>query len=137
MNKKSANAVLDRLQQALGVSSDSDLCKAIDVNRATLGNWRNRDSVPYSLCVNLSDKLFLSLDWLLTGRGGMYKEISINEPGNAGYKVHPSMSPGKLAELAEGLSEDQRMVVAAIIEDKKRLNELEAIVMDLQSKIKK
>jgi len=137
VNKKSANAVLDRLQQALGASSDSDLCRIINLNRATLGNWRIRDSVPYSLCVNLSEDFSLSLEWLLTGKGKMRQSESIEETGNAGYKVHPSLSPGKLAELAEGLSEDQRMVVAAIIEDKKRLNELEAIVMNLQSKIKK
>jgi hypothetical protein len=73
MNKKSASEVIDRILTALKFNNDSELCRQLKINRATLGNWRIRDSVPYSLCVNIAEEKNISLDWLLTGEGEMLK----------------------------------------------------------------
>lgn len=73
MSKKSANAVIDRMQDALRLSSDSQLCRELKISRSTLGTWRQRDSVPYALCVNIAEEKNISLDWLLTGEGSMLK----------------------------------------------------------------
>ena len=71
MHKKSATDVLDRLQSVLGAKSDSEICRMLDISRATIGSWRSRDSVPYSLCVNIAEDKDISLDWLLMGKGDM------------------------------------------------------------------
>jgi hypothetical protein len=129
MNKLSANAVLDRLQQATGVKSDSALSRALDINRATLGNWRNRDSVPYSICVNFALEHGVSLNWLLAGQGRMaFDETGQSLEGLDADRV-------KLIELFEGLSADQRQEALQLISEKKRLNDLEKAVQDLRQKI--
>lgn len=69
MNKKAVDAVLLRLMSLFNVDNDSELARALNVNRQTLASWRKRDSVPYSICVNLSEERGISLDWLLTGKG--------------------------------------------------------------------
>ncbi len=69
----SANDVLDRLQNALNVDSDTDLAVEMKVKRPTLGSWRQRDSIPYAECINIAEQEGLSLDWVFTGEGEMHK----------------------------------------------------------------
>jgi hypothetical protein len=122
MNKKSAATVLDRLQQALSVESDSELSRKIGINRATLGNWRNRNSIPYSLCINICEKENLSIDWLLTGEGEMFRQKSI-------------ASDNKIISLMlECLNEHQKLEVFYMIKEKMRLNELEFSIKKLLNK---
>lgn len=68
---RSAGAVLDRIQQALGLKSDGEVSRALGIGRSTVGGWRAQDRRPYELCVDLAMKHGLSLDWLLLGRGPM------------------------------------------------------------------
>ncbi len=82
MTKKSANDVIDRLKTALQLDSDSELCRYLDLNRAALGNWRSRDSVPYTLCVNIAEEHKIDLNWLLTGEGTMLKGGANDENGS-------------------------------------------------------
>ncbi len=120
MNKKSAANVLDRLQQALNVESDSELSKAIGVNRATLGNWRNRNSVPYSICINICESENLSIDWLLTGEGETSRQKSITSDNEIDKEM--------IASMLEDLNQDQKREVLSVIKEKMRLNELEALI---------
>jgi hypothetical protein len=129
MNNLSANSVLDRLQKALGVKSDSALSRVLGVNRATLGNWRTRDSVPYSICVNYSIDNGISLNWLLAGRGDMLFNISVQSTETL------SSDRVRLTKLFDALSAEQQQEALQLIADKKRLNDLEKAVQDLQYKI--
>jgi len=128
MNNFSADAVLDRLQQAANVSSDSALSRALGVNRATLGNWRNRNSVPYSICVEFAIKHEISLNWLLAGDGNM--SVDNRMPLATAASEHADIS-----RLFSALSIDQQQGVLQALIDKKRINDLEAAVRDLQQKI--
>lgn len=129
MNKFSADSVLDRLQQAAGVKSDSALSRMLGINRATLGNWRSRDSVPYSICVDFSVKNRISLNWLLAGQGNMFLY------GSGQSAEVPSSDHIRLIELFDALSPDQQQEALQLIAEKKRLNDLEKAVQDLQQKI--
>jgi len=129
MNNLSADAVLDRLQQAAGVKSDSALSRTLCINRATLGNWRNRNSVPYSICVDFSVKNGISLNWLLAGQGSMF----FNGIGHVTETL--SSDRARLIELFDVLSADQQKEALQLIAEKKRLNDLEKAVQDLQQKI--
>lgn len=129
MNNLTAESVLDRLQKALGVKSDSALSRLLGVNRATLGNWRTRDSVPYSICVNFSIENSISLNWLLAGQGNML----FNVYGQSAEAL--SADHARLIELFDALSEKQQEVALQLISEKKQLNDLEKAVEDLRDKI--
>jgi transcriptional regulator with XRE-family HTH domain len=124
MNKKSADAVLARIRLALGVDNDSELCRQTGVNRQTLSNWKSRNSVPYSLCVELAEEHSISLDWLLTGEGVMHKGEYINEVRESSG---PELTPRQKAVLGlfDALPDDKQREILSALEDKKRIQELE------------
>lgn len=74
---KTADHVIGRLKEALGISGDSALAAKIGVARSTLANWRRRNSVPYEKCVEVALKERLNLDWVLTGEGPPKKEMFV------------------------------------------------------------
>ena len=71
-----ATHVLDRLQKVFNVTTDTALASKMGLKRATLGAWRTRNSMPYAECISVAKSRNVSLDWLLTGEGEMYKSAS-------------------------------------------------------------
>lgn len=127
MGKKSAADVLDRLQIALGVTNDSQLCERTGTNRQTMGNWRSRSSVPYSLCVDIAEEYGVSLDWLLTGTGSIHRageEISLGEAGK-GSREKAFLS------VFRALGEDDQRDVQRVAEERKRVRDIEQRVAEL------
>jgi transcriptional regulator with XRE-family HTH domain len=134
MNTFSAAAVLDRLQLAAGVASDSALSRVLGVNRATLGNWRNRDSVPYSICVEYAVEQGLSLDWLLTGQAPLQRNEA---KGLEERQRQLDETQLDLLQLFTALGPDQQKQVLQGLREKKRINDLELAVTVLQQRINK
>lgn len=120
---------MDRLHEIFGVKNDNQLGDALQVNRSTLGNWRSRDSVPYTICVDVALERGVSLDWLLTGEGAMYRENIGNAPAES------ADSPREQAMLAlwRELDEEAQRDVQRHAEEKKRLTTLEQRVAELEA----
>ncbi|MEX5628994.1 helix-turn-helix domain-containing protein [Pseudomonas marginalis] len=127
MQKKSLDAVLERLMTVFSVDSDSELARKLDVNRQTLGSWRSRQSIPYSLCVNVSEAEGVSLDWLLTGEGAMQRGTS------AKPATSPPNSPQEEAILAlfRSLEETDRREIQSAAQEKKRIRDIEQRLEEL------
>ncbi|WP_339497100.1 helix-turn-helix domain-containing protein [Pseudomonas sp. EA_15y_Pfl1_P101] len=127
MQKKSLDAVLKRLMTVFAVDSDSELARKLDVNRQTLGSWRSRQSIPYALCVNVSEAEGVSLDWLLTGEGEMSRGGSVTPT------AAPVTSPQEDAILAlfRSLEETDRREIQSAAEEKKRIRDIEQRLKDL------
>lgn len=127
MQKKSLDAVLERLMTVFAVDSDSELARKLDVNRQTLGSWRSRQSIPYALCVNVSEAEGVSLDWLLTGEGEMLRG------GSIAPTALPVTSPQEDAILAlfRSLEETDRREIQSAAEEKKRIRDIEQRLKDL------
>jgi hypothetical protein len=139
LGNKSASSVLDRLHLVYGVKNDNQLGEALQANRSTLGNWRARDSVPYTICVSAAEDRGISLDWLLTGAGAMLR----GETGEAGgfeNVASSDLAPQEKALLSvyQGLAESdqhellraaQQLRQAAALRDE--LRELQAVVASL------
>lgn len=67
MNTFSSQEVIERLKNALSISTDTELANVLGVTKATVSNWRSRNSFDVRL---LHAKCsHLNLDWVLTGRG--------------------------------------------------------------------
>ena len=131
MSKLSASAVLDRLLAVYGVKNDNQLSDQLGIKRSTVGNWRSRDSVPYSLCVRAAFDQGASLDWLITGEGNMRRsggESEVSEAA-AAYNTREQALLGLFRELGE---DDQREIQHAA-EEKKRLKRLEQRIAELEA----
>lgn len=130
MNKKAVDAVLLRLMSLFDVDNDSELARALNVNRQTLASWRKRDSVPYSICINIAEERGISLDWLLTGKGE--DELLKVEPATQSF----SQADLKMLELLNQLDPEVRRDLMRGAEEKQRVIEMEKQLQELSSKLK-
>jgi hypothetical protein len=76
MANLSAGAVIDRLKQALEISTDIALGEHFGHATSTVSGWRSREKVPYEECVILAKRKGISLDWLLLGLGEQQGETT-------------------------------------------------------------
>ncbi|MGC5292015.1 helix-turn-helix domain-containing protein [Klebsiella pneumoniae] len=129
MNKKDVDDVLMRLMALLDVKNDSELARALRVNRQTLASWRKRDSVPYSICITLSEEKGFSLDWLLTGRGSPV----MNDVSHEAIVI--SEEERNLLNAMNQLDPEVRKDLLRSAEEKQRLIELEKKVRELSSEL--
>jgi len=127
MHKKSLDAVLERLMMVFSVDSDSELARRLDVNRQTLGSWRSRQTIPYALCVSVSESEGISLDWLLTGEGAMFREQGVSPGGTRA--VNPQEEA--MLELFRSLGDAGKREIQSAAEEKKRLMDVEQRLKDL------
>lgn len=103
------------------MANDSQLCEATGTNRQTMGNWRSRNSVPYTLCVSVAEERGVSLDWLLTGEGAMLR-------GEAGAVPEVSASNPQeeaILTLFRSLEESDKREIQSAAEEKKRIRDIE------------
>lgn len=87
MKTFSSKEVIERLKIALNLSSDNALAETLGVSKATLSNWKSRNSIDIPLLFSKCEHL--SIDWLLTGNGVMLKPTT-QEPQ---LKVKPIHQP--------------------------------------------
>ena len=129
---ETAGAILDRIQQALGLASDGEIARSLGIQRSTVGGWRARDTRPYSLCVELATKHGLSLDWLLSGQGDPLRDAR-TEP----TPTEPALSREEEAVLGlyRALDEDARREVCTVAEEKKRLRDVERQLQELRAEV--
>ncbi|HBV4911586.1 TPA: helix-turn-helix domain-containing protein [Serratia marcescens] len=131
MNKKAVDAVLLRLMSLFQVDNDSELARALNVNRQTLASWRKRDSVPYSICVNLAEERGVSLDWLLAGKG----DDTSKEAEPAAQNL--SQADLKMLELLNQLDPEVRRDLMRGAEEKQRVIEMERQLKELSAKLER
>nr|WP_286946230.1 helix-turn-helix domain-containing protein [Pseudomonas sp. UBA6718] len=131
LGNKSAASVLDRLHQVFGVKNDNQLGEVLQVNRSTLGNWRSRDSVPYTLCVDVAADRGISLDWLLTGAGPMHR----GGVGQAEQGAAENLREQALLALWRELDEDAQREIQRSAQEKKRLSDIETQLKELAAAV--
>ncbi|MBK3431961.1 helix-turn-helix domain-containing protein [Pseudomonas fluorescens] len=115
------------MMTVFAVDSDSELARKLDVNRQTLGSWRSRQSIPYALCVNVSEIEGVSLDWLLTGEGTMVRGAA--SAASQGAVTSPQEEA--ILALFRSLEETDRREIQSAAEEKKRIRDIEQRLMDL------
>lgn len=67
MKTFSSDDILNRLKTALSVGTDKELADFLGIKKATLSNWRNRNSIDLPLVFSVCEQV--NIDWLITGRG--------------------------------------------------------------------
>ena len=107
-------SVLARLKLLTATESDAELSRALSISPQTLSSWKVRDSVPYSLCIDVARRYACSLDWLLLGEPERHRP----RPDEDGWERD------MLARLRT-LSLADRQAVLLLVEDKQRIQQLE------------
>ncbi|EJD6368836.1 helix-turn-helix domain-containing protein [Providencia huaxiensis] len=131
MSKKEIEIIIDRLKSVFNVTTDSALCRALDVSPQTLSSWKLRDSIPYAICVDISIKQNVSLDWLLLGRGER-----ANEACNEIVTSAVSNSDLTLIELLGQLDPEVKKDILRRAEEKQQMinmqKELDKLALELE-----
>lgn len=107
-------AVLTRLKLLTGAQSDAELSRKLSISPQTLSSWKVRDSIPYSLCVDIARQHACSLDWLLLGEA----EQSPADQDEADWEYD-------MLERLRTLSPTDRQAILLVIKDKQRIQQLE------------
>lgn len=118
--------VIGRIKKALKIKNDYEFAERINMKPTTFNSRKKANSLPFDEIIALANTEKLDFNWLLTGEGEMLRGKPI---------ATVDMKAAKMAELLEGLNEDQQREIFTVIEEKKRLNELEEIVFQLQKKV--
>lgn len=75
-----ADDIIRRMRQVYDVKHDTELALALGLSKAAPSNWRQRNSPPYEVCVDIARNKGISLDWLIFGVGDMRLGVRGTEP---------------------------------------------------------
>lgn len=78
--------VIERMRWAGKLKNDSAVARVVGVTPQALSSCKKRGEMPSDLVLKFSNIFSLSLDWLLTGEGAMYKggKAAERQPGGHG-----------------------------------------------------
>jgi len=116
-------SVLARLKLLTATESDAELSRALSISPQTLSSWKVRDSIPYSLCIDIAKQYACSLDWLLLGEPERHR-AGLDDEG---------WEQDMLARLRT-LSLADRQAVLLLVQDKQRIQQLERQLNALTSR---
>lgn len=72
MNEKIDNSlILNKIKSHYGIKSDAIFASFLGIKPNTLSNWRNRNTIDYTLLITKCEDI--DANWLLTGKGEMLK----------------------------------------------------------------
>lgn len=135
MFQTNAKVVIERLKLVVGVTTDAELCESIGLTRQKLSNWKARDSVPYTLCVQIAMDRNASLDWLLLGRGSrLINESTIAEPFHP-YLTTPTDEEKELLATLKKLPPDVKSELMENAKLKGKVSEMDERLEKLQIQI--
>jgi transcriptional regulator with XRE-family HTH domain len=131
MQMTDVTSVLGRLAQVLGTRTGNQLADALGVSPQTISSWKSRESVPYAQCVSIAEEWSVSLDWLLTGIGPMYR----GESASSGHGSTDNPREQALLALWRELDEDAQREIQRSAQEKKRLSDIEAQLKELAAAV--
>lgn len=77
----SYSEVIDRMKWAGRLKNDSAVARALDITPQALSNYKKRGEMPSNLIIEFSERFGISIDWLVTGVGDVYRRAVAAEEG--------------------------------------------------------
>ncbi len=65
--------IIERMRWAGNLKNDSAVARTLSVTPQALSNYKKRGEMPTDLVLRFADIYGLSVDWLITGKGDMYR----------------------------------------------------------------
>ena len=87
--------ILDGIRNLANAGTDKELCRILDIAYGTLDTWKNRKSIPRKRLLEISQKLGVSMDILVSGdiKGG--NNVIFKGDGNV-INQRPSVAVGEI-----------------------------------------
>lgn len=133
MQINDAAGVILRMRELFGVKKDAELAVALGTTPQTISSWRSRDTIPYALCVRLSAKKDVFLDWLILGIGPVHRN-EVNEQWHP-YLANPDKEEVEILALLKKLPDDVKHELLDAAKVKGKVHILEEKMHDMQSQI--
>ena len=93
--------VIEKMKWAGRLKNDSAVARVLEVTPQALSNYKKRGEMPSDLVLAFSERFGITLDWLLSGAGEIYK------PGRA-----PAAGEETREYMTRGVPEERGMVGA-------------------------
>ncbi len=123
--KKRLRKVLD--EREISIKEASEIC---DIPYRTLQNYLLSDREPNAKALtSLRTHLGVSIDWLLTGNGEMWRTV---KPKSNELKLDPKEEA--LLTIFNELGEDDQREICRLAEDKKRQHDMIKQIEELQAR---
>lgn len=123
--------LFERLDLVIGEKLNgkwSELAKATGLTPSTLQGIKEGKDPRGNTLLRISDALNVSIDWLLTGQGTMYRD-TVQAEENLTHR-HTS-----LLQLFDALDEKQQREILTVAEEKERLNKMEQLLNEMRKKV--
>lgn len=114
--------VIARLKRAIKAENDARIAEELGLSGSGFANIKKRSSLPYERLEQICNSRNVSMDWLLTGEGSMWR-----------HDPPADKQMAALMELVAALSPEQRREICSVAEEKKRLNDLERAIAELRA----
>jgi len=102
----SAEAMIVRMRQAVGVKNDADLSAALGLGgSSTPSNWRQRNSLPFAHCASIATALGVSMDWLVLGRHRHAEPVTTGAADKSGPASVPVASTPSAERMTQFVNE--------------------------------
>jgi len=105
--------VLARLKLFFDIKTDTDLANFLAVKQPTISNWQRRNTIDMECIISKCNNSLMNLDWLLTGRGSMYRSEggavqSVNGNGNTSVQGSERVKVEQAPQATQSVSELQK-----------------------------
>ena len=138
MSNKKSIEILERLKHVTQVKTDSGLSEVLGVSPQTLSSWKGRDSIPYSICIDIARDQGIYLDWLFGGHGSM-RLSTCSCLCEAVDRLNTQEQ--KMLQVFRELDETDQKIIYKWVEEKNRLqvmnNRIETLATRLETIIKR
>lgn len=101
--------IIERAKLVLGVKTDTELANILEIKQPTVSSWRKRGNIDLISIIKRCDNV--NMDWLIFGRGEMYKDGQANTVR------------GKILKMLDDMDEDQQRDILKSIEKEKFIEE--------------
>jgi len=118
-----ATAYIDYAKSKLGVKSDDELARILDVGKSTIASWRRRGSIPEDLYSDLLTSK--EIDYFLFFDEYMTRRLSGSEIGDIvilsmAMIISKNLSTNEIADWAEWISEHRLDIFRFILKEENR-----------------
>lgn len=93
--------VIDRMKWAGRLKNDSAVARALDITPQALSNYKKRGEMPSNLIIEFSERFGISIDWLVTGVGEVYRRAVAAEDGAPYSSKAESIEPEEIIYIGK------------------------------------